>query len=87
MTFEANNDPKKKLKASELPPALGVINANKWVKHRETVQIVLRNPMLSPIAKKEPLAIAGSGASGHITPLSSDRVLQSLKSTKKHLVQ
>ena len=47
---------------------------------RENVQIVMHNPMFNPIAKKEPLAITGSssGASGYITRLSRDIVVQSL---------
>ena len=83
-TTEESNG-RKKLKASELPPAHCGVNANIWVKHREHVQIVLRNTMCNPIAKKEPLAIAGSGASGHITPFANDIAAQSLKSTKKHI--
>ena len=83
-TQEENKD-RKKLKASELPPAPGGVNANVWAKRRENVRLVLHNPMFNPIAKKEPLAITGSGASGHITPLSRDIVVQSLKSTNKHV--
>ena len=45
----------------------------------------MHDPMFNPIARKEPLAIAGSGASGHITPFARYMVAQFLKSTKKHM--
>ena len=64
-----NSDGNKKLKGSSaLPPAPAGINADIWVKHRESVQVVMLDPKFSGLAKKDPLGINAAGSSGHITP-------------------